>query len=1097
MRAGRAWAALSVAAWAGLALAQAPVPATTCQGAQACERECERGVATACTRAGGLSGGDVLRALGLYQRGCDGGDGAGCAGLADLYETGKGIKADPGRALSLRSVACDRRDGRSCVTLARALEASASSLKDLTKASELMSRAVQLYFKGCDSGVGTACGELSRLYVWGVGMKPDPLGGAVMAQRACDKGDTASCRFLGYLFETGQGVQQDGKKASDAYRKGRDVSDRDAPLKVPTLLTPQAPTLVITSESAGATVFVDKLWAGPAPVGVTVPAGEHLVELTLKDRPDLAVRVTAVAGAPQQVRLGWPGVLKVEVTPAAATIAVDQKPAGRAPLRIELPAGQHVVTVAAPGFESESRPVLVTAGAHTTEAFTLKAAPGAASIATTPSGASVSLDGAVVGVSPWTGDVAPGRHQLELTLAGYKTLKKSLTVKAGVPTSEAVTLEQETASVTIATVPAGAKLSVDAAPVGQTPWTGKLPSGSHGLEASLDGYEPAAESLEVVGTKKVTKVLTLKALPPGLAVLSTPPGAQVSLDGKAVGTTPWSGATTAGKHQLEVTLAGYKPVKKSVTLAPGRAGSEALTLDPEVIAFTITSTPKKAGVRVDGATVGETPFSGKAVTGTHTLEVHLDGYEPVVESFELPSGSKKVTKSFTLKETEPGISVLTTPPGADVYVDDARVGLTPWKGAAKPGAHTVTARLLGYTPETRSVEVKPRAKAELTLTLAVAPVDVTIETTPPGGLVVVNGRNEGVSPVKVSLLPGDHRVAVSRAGSEPRELLETLKPGLSTTWRIELRDAVTRLPDAPPPPPPLVPSDPKADQQKLRAVLADEKADKAAKQRALEALAKEQRDLTDFLADVKPASVRGELCLSWKDRVYPASVLVTAVDGFKDEVPAAVLVNGQEVGPAPFDGVVPSCVTRVSVRAGGGVTLDKDLARLDVREKNLLPFVVPGQVLRVAVSGFGDFAVAPYGFGRGPETHFGGGVRLDTWSKVFHFSVAAKAITLFRDVINAPVAPAADVFVGWGPSFGNETFRVRTAFDVGAWTLVCPTARLTVAITIKELFFITLGGSLHAHPRLFVPVASRGVYAFIRDTNYLFGSTTAALGFGW
>lgn len=43
------------------------------------------------------------------------------------------------------------------------------------------------------------------------------------------------------------------------------------------------------------------------------------------------------------------------------------------------------------------------------------------SVLSTPRGASVRIDGTPVGVSPWTGALAPGVHSVDLTLAGYES----------------------------------------------------------------------------------------------------------------------------------------------------------------------------------------------------------------------------------------------------------------------------------------------------------------------------------------------------------------------------------------------------------------------------------------------------------------------------------------------------------------------------------------------------------------------------------------------------------------------------------------------------------------------------------------------------
>jgi tetratricopeptide (TPR) repeat protein len=46
------------------------------------------------------------------------------------------------------------------------------------------------------------------------------------------------------------------------------------------------------------------------------------------------------------------------------------------------------------------------------------------SVSSSPLGATVLIDGSPVGVAPWTGDLAPGTHSIELTLRGYEDLSQ-------------------------------------------------------------------------------------------------------------------------------------------------------------------------------------------------------------------------------------------------------------------------------------------------------------------------------------------------------------------------------------------------------------------------------------------------------------------------------------------------------------------------------------------------------------------------------------------------------------------------------------------------------------------------------------------------
>jgi len=49
-----------------------------------------------------------------------------------------------------------------------------------------------------------------------------------------------------------------------------------------------------------------------------------------------------------------------------------------------------------------------------------------------------------------------------------------------------------------------------------------------------------------------------------LTVISTPEGATLKIDGQAVGITPWTGETFAGKHRMVLELSGYLPSQRVV-----------------------------------------------------------------------------------------------------------------------------------------------------------------------------------------------------------------------------------------------------------------------------------------------------------------------------------------------------------------------------------------------------------------------------------------------------------------------------------------------------------------------------------------------------
>jgi TonB family protein len=134
------------------------------------------------------------------------------------------------------------------------------------------------------------------------------------------------------------------------------------------------------------------------------------------------------------------GVLQVESEPPGARVSLDGQAKGRTPLRLaDLPFGAYQVRVEQKGYEAQTREVSLDAGSPTAElriALARPAAPlpGAADILSTPSGASVSVDGRPVGVTPLSGlKLKTGKHRVEVALEGHETWTGTVDVGAGAP----------------------------------------------------------------------------------------------------------------------------------------------------------------------------------------------------------------------------------------------------------------------------------------------------------------------------------------------------------------------------------------------------------------------------------------------------------------------------------------------------------------------------------------------------------------------------------------------------------------------------------------------------------------------------------------
>jgi TonB family protein len=137
-----------------------------------------------------------------------------------------------------------------------------------------------------------------------------------------------------------------------------------------------------------------------------------------------AVPTAAPTVAPPPAVLG---AVRVESQPAGATVTVDNQPRGVTPLEVpDLALGHHDVKVELKGYTPAAQPVELVAETPRAELkLTLaRVAPamGVADILSTPLGATVKVDGAVVGRTPLIDfKLKPGPHHVEVSKDGYET----------------------------------------------------------------------------------------------------------------------------------------------------------------------------------------------------------------------------------------------------------------------------------------------------------------------------------------------------------------------------------------------------------------------------------------------------------------------------------------------------------------------------------------------------------------------------------------------------------------------------------------------------------------------------------------------------
>ena len=268
-------------------------------------------------------------------------------------------------------------------------------------------------------------------------------------------------------------------------------------------------------------------------------------------------------------------------------------------------------------------------------------------VTSSPSGATIGLDGVWYRmVTPNViENVEPGPHTVSLRLNGYQDWSKRVRVKAGETTYVHATLTPTTGSIRITSTPSGASIYVDTylgwSYKGKTPntITGVSPD-YYTIKLSLTGYQDWTKKVHVAAGETAHIHATLSQASGSISVTSTPSSANVYMDNKYKGKTPYTiTAVSPGYHILKLTLADYLDWSKEVHVTAGETAEIHGTLSQATGSISVTSTPSDALIYLDDRYRGKTPHKVTEVSPDyHTLRLTLDGYRDWSTNLQVRAG---------------------------------------------------------------------------------------------------------------------------------------------------------------------------------------------------------------------------------------------------------------------------------------------------------------------------------------------------------------------------------------------------------------------------------------------------------------------------
>jgi len=322
-------------------------------------------------------------------------------------------------------------------------------------------------------------------------------------------------------------------------------------------------------------------------------AGDHNITINAEGYYDVDTTITvgdAQAQTFQVQLLPLPGFLNLNSNTEAASVFIDGESIGQTPLsRIELAAGEHEIFVQKERYEPVEQ-VIEIEGRQQEQSLSVELLPAWANVsfATSPAGATVTIDGEEIGLTPLSIELLQGEHEVLVKLNAHKAWTENLSVTARVDQDlPLIELEQADGLVLLQSTPSNAGVTLDGTYQGQTPLELTIaPGQSHELTFFLNGYEELRRSIQTRPDEELALDVSLEPILSSVVIIANPPDAELYINGEFRGPANQTVELLAASQTIEVRAEGFVPFVQEFVSRPGleqRLNVSLITLEQERI----------------------------------------------------------------------------------------------------------------------------------------------------------------------------------------------------------------------------------------------------------------------------------------------------------------------------------------------------------------------------------------------------------------------------------------------------------------------------------------------------------------------------------
>ncbi|MFT4886770.1 MAG: sulfatase activating formylglycine-generating enzyme [Pseudohongiellaceae bacterium] len=307
--------------------------------------------------------------------------------------------------------------------------------------------------------------------------------------------------------------------------------------------------------------------------------------------------------------------------------------------------------------------------------------------------------------------IRSGTYDIKLVNEGYHDSETVLVVSSDQTQTHPYVMDKLPGVISFASNElVGARVQVDGIDLGETPLLKLLvEAGERQLTVSKDRYLDFGQTILVEG-RSVEQSFDAR-LEPAWATVSlqtSPPGADVIVDGELIGITPMNAEIIQGQRDLTLKLAGHKAWQEDFDVFAGEDFViPNVELEPADGLVFIQSSPSSASVTIGGEFKGLTPLEvSLAPDVDHEIRFFKNGYNSSKRSIRTRANEESGV-SVSLDPVLANVQIISEPEDAELYVNGEPRGLANQTLELMAASQQIEVRKAGYVPFTTEFTSRP------------------------------------------------------------------------------------------------------------------------------------------------------------------------------------------------------------------------------------------------------------------------------------------------------------------------------------------------------------------------------------------------------